>query len=242
MTNSKRRKELLTLQISPKRKLDLIVNETLLIPNENENVFEHSSFLDVFLGIDSLKIETELAKVNRRETKTWVGLDPQTLQTPFSEIFSFLSFLKQFNPQQIVDLGAGYGRVGIIMKMIMEDSQFLGYEFIDSRFDEMCRIFHEYEINNAFLSKKNIMDFDFQFPKADVYFVYDFSDIASIKKMIEKFTELFDSQKLFLVVRGKAMRSLIQNQYRELWALNGAIHTENWSIYSSFVDLEEKSL
>jgi 16S rRNA G527 N7-methylase RsmG len=236
------RNELLKLEISPHRKLELILKEGLLSPNEGESIYEHSSFLDDFLGIDSLRIETALAREKTRETKTWVGLDPQTLQTPFCEIFSFLNFLKQFNPQHIVDLGAGYGRVGIIMKMIMEDSHFSGYEFIESRFDEMCRVFETYEITNATLSNKNIMDVNFHFPKADVYFIYDFSDLASIKKMVAKFTEIFNQENLFLVVRGKAMRSLIQNQYRELWALNGAIHTENWSIYSSFVDLEEKCL
>jgi hypothetical protein len=242
MNKSDQRSLLLSLKLSPQEKLNKILDDKLYEMVDGEDDFEHSAFLDDFLKINSFEIETKLANENKRESKTWVGLDPQTLQTPYSEIWSFLSFLGQFNPEHIVDLGAGYGRVGIVMKMMMNNCHFSGYEFIEERFLEMDRIFKEYDIKNVTLSKENIIGCNFTFPKADIYFVYDFSDLPSIKSMVKKFTEIFNERDVFLVVRGKAMRSLIQNQYRELWALNGAIHTENWSIYSSYVDLEGKTI
>lgn len=231
-------KKKLKVNIEPSDKVAYVCDEKLAEAIPDLCPFMQSSLLDEFFEINSLEIEKQLAKDGLRGNKTWIGLDPQTLQTPFSEISSFLSFLKLYSPKRVVDFGAGYGRVGILMKGIMEECTFLGYEYIRPRFREMEQVFRKLGIKNSKIFEDDILSEKFKFPKANVYFVYDFSDLSSIESMTRKFVDLFDKDQVFLVVRGKAMRSLIQAQYRELYALNGAIHTDNWSIYSSHVDLD----
>ncbi len=229
---------LLKEELSWKEKLEKLVELNLFSNDDVCNAIEHSRLLDTYLEIDSLRIEESLASNNKRDISTWVGLDPQTLQTPFSEIYSFLILLKEFNIKNLVDFGAGYGRIGILSWYLYDDVYFTGYEYIKERRVESIRILEKIGHDKFSIYDNDISKNDFNLPRGDLYFVYDFSDLQSIKKLCQKISKEFDKHNIFLVVRGKAMRSLIQQQFRELWALNGTIHTENWSLYSSFIDLD----
>ena len=204
------------------------------IPSKEESSLEHSERIDRLLGLRCLQIETELA---RQETslKTWRGLHPQTLQTPYSEIYEYLFLLRNENISTFVDLGAGYGRVAIVLPSVFPQAHFIGYELESKRVEEGSRIFDHYNIGNASLIEQNILDEEFTLPTADIYFIYDFSQsVADLKKIISKITQRLAQDKFFVIARGKGIRSLIQAKFPEFWSYYGVIHQENYSIYSSF--------
>lgn len=213
---------------------------------------DQSKKIDKILGFKIPKIEQGLLKkykayykladeTDRKQnfggTQTWIGLHPQVLQTPYSEILDFFLILKKYRPKSIIDLGAGYGRVGIVMNSLMQETSFLGYEIMDVRLNEARRIFESLKLTNCEMVQKNILDNDFKLPSADIYFIYDFSDPMDVRKILSQLSNKLYKERFFIVAKGEGIRSLIQLKFPEFWASHGAIHRKNWSLYSSFCDL-----
>jgi hypothetical protein len=229
-------------------KMSLSIN--LFELNEGQDPKIHSKKLDKMYGYKIVSNERGLAKKYQvfykpetdekkhfPETQAWVGLHPQVLQTPYHEILEFLRIVKKYNPQKVLDLGAGYGRVGLVCQQVFPDCEFLGYEIVEERVAEANRIFAKWDYDNCQLELKNIIDKEFVIPDADIYFLYDFSNPKDLRFILNQLRKRVYTERFFLIVRGKGARSLIQMKYPEFWAAHGAIHKEECSVYSSFTDL-----
>lgn len=208
--------------------------------------FEQSHLLDKILGYKIEKIENKLSKdhedyyktrLKQGESQRWFGLHPQTLQTPFSEILDFLLLLKKYHINKVIDLGAGYGRVGVVMQSIFPKASFIGHEIVAQRVEEGNRIFQKLELDNCKLVNEDLLQLE-GIPNADLYFIYDFSEYEDVRKLLNIFSKKMYKDRFFIVARGEGIRSMIQLKYPEFWAAHGAIHSKKWSIYSSFTDLE----
>jgi hypothetical protein len=170
-------------------------------------------------------------------TQAWIGLNPQVLQTPYAEMAAFLPILAQYDPKTIIDLGAGYGRLGIVMSAFLPQAQFIGYEIIASRFNEAQRIFELYDLAQCEMRKENIIAQDFELPSACVYFVYDFSDPLDLRVILNQLEERRLTERFFIVARGEGVRSLIQHKYPGFHRCFDAYHAPQWSLYSTFCDV-----
>lgn len=211
---------------------------------------EYAQHLDVALGFHITEIEKKLSKQYRSHNEissdkplytnnhAWIGLHPQILQTPYQEILDFFEVLKKYPIDNIVDLGSGYGRVGLVMQAYLPQAQFYGIEVVNERSEEANRIFKHFELNNCRSESWNLLEEIEKIPEADLYFIYDFSEPEDIRTLLNYFSSLLDKKKFFLVAKGDGIRSLIQNKYPEFWAAFGVVHHHKWSLYSSFIDLE----
>lgn len=222
-----------------------------IFKNTKESAEEHSFLLDKLLNIESTSIEHHLldqyahfrspksSDKKKLETQPWVGLCPQVLQTPYSEIYEAFKILESFNINSVVDFGAGYGRVAYLTKAYFPRSSFTGYEIIKERVGEANKAFRKNNMLNCHVFEKDLLEDDFIIPDADLYFLYDFSEAKDLIVFFKKFVSFFENKKSFLILRGKGARSLIQYDYPGIWRPYGVIHRENWSIYSSFFDLDQ---
>src|SRR5690606_7300103 len=141
-----------------------------------------------------------------------------------TEISSFLGYFQKHNPKTIVDLGAGYGRVGIVMNAIFPEANFIGYEILDLRLLEARRMFDLLELKNCEMRSQNILEKDFEIPKADVYFIYDFSDPHDLKVILKRLSAKLRKERFFIVAKGEGVRSLIQLKFPEFWVCHGVVH------------------
>lgn len=209
---------------------------------------EYSQVLDDKFGFEINKVEEKLCKEKAAtdrgyrlgSSRTWIGLHPQIFQTPYCEIENFLKILKNYSPKSLVDLGAGYGRVGLVMQKHIPQASFIGLELVKERCTEGNRVFKELGHKNCLLKSENIVADNYKIPKADIYFIYDFSDQHDQKKILDFFSKAMETERFFMVVRGKSMRSFIQNKYPEFYSCFNPHHEENWSIYSTWCDLNDK--
>lgn len=219
-----------------------------------KNSRSFSRELDKRLGFKISQIERKLLKKyrafdktiddsNKKKhflgTETWIGLHPQVLQTPYSEITHFFSYLKGREINRVVDFGAAYGRIGVVLAALHPEAEFLGFEILESRFNEAKRVFSSLELENLSMSNQNILEESFEIPKADIYFIYDFSDPHDLRVILKKLSAKLFEDNFFLVAKGEGIRSLIQLKYPEFWSCNGVIHEEKWSLYSSVEDLAQ---
>jgi hypothetical protein len=229
--------------------VEILKNSDLFIsPTANEESERtHSAELDRLFGFRVKEIEQGLLdaalKLNpsgnvqtlghslHKGNQTWIGLDYQTLQTPYSELKQMLSLLKT-SPLHVVDLGAGYGRMALVLQQTFPDCHFTGFELVKERVLEGQRIFYNYELPNAKLFQVDLMDEKFRLPLADIYFLYDFGKIHHIRHILNQFKNLADHHTFKLIARGNGSRSLIDHEHPWLSQVYPVIHEKNFSIYS----------
>lgn len=203
-----------------------------------------SAELDQYFGLDTNGIETQLInrarKINPEASvwglgqgiheghQTWVGLDPQTLNTPYEELLLICDYLKPMPGQKMIDLGAGYGRLGIILHKLYPGVIFEGFEYVPERVDEGQRVFEKLGARFHSLKTQDITSEEFVIPVAEFYFLYDFGDVSAIRKVLSQLSLIADRHKFVLIARGKGSRSLIDHEFP--WLVKEHSH-ENFSIY-----------
>jgi len=224
-------------------------NPQLFAEAGEQGAMEHSAKIDQLLGFSIDKTEELLSRkyaAYNCSNKTllaypggqaWIGLGSQVLQTPYQELYEVLSYLKINPPTHLVDLGAGYGRLAFILKAIFPECRFTGHEFVKERVVEGKRVMRLNGLTQESLEEKDILSDNYQLPEADVYFIYDFGTPYDIQRLLAKFLTIFEKKEFFLIVKGKATRSMIHNKFPLLFRAFGAKHFDNISLYSSFFEL-----
>lgn len=195
----------------------------------NLNIQNHSQILDDLLGYDIQSIEdkfVEEAKIKSPTSKyvdwgpnvhglqSWLGLHPQTLQTPYSLLFNILTGLELNPGSKLVDLGAGYGRLGLMLAYLFPQVEFLGIEAVPERVQEANRIFSRLGKTNIPLVIQNLLQTD-EFPSADVYYCYEYGTKEDLERLYEKLKQISQKRHLKLVVRGKFANEIILSD--QLW-------------------------
>ncbi len=164
-----------------------------------------------------------------RGNQTWVGLDPETIQTPYQELLRLCQKLPLKKNDQVIDLGAGYGRLGIVIQKVYPDIKFRGIEFVPERVIETKRVYSLLGISPDVMNEGDLTAPDFFPGEADHYFVYDFGKVPHIRQLLNKLSQIADRKKFTLTGRGKGIRSLIAHEF--LW-LTPVYEEENFSIYN----------
>jgi len=214
----------------------------------------HAKKLDKRLGYKISKIEVKLLqkykaydlpeieesnKQHYKGTQAWIGLHPQALQTPYNDLYEALNILKDYNVEKIVDIGAGYGRVGIVKNAVFPKSQFVGYEILKQRQREGNRIFDKLNLLNSKILLEDVLEEEFDLPRADIYFMYDFSEVADLTQILDTLYSRKNDYQFFLITKGERLDFLIEKRYKEFWQANNFIEVGSLKIYSSKIDLTE---
>ena len=206
-----------------------------------------SQAIDQLLGFEVERIELELLKLAQGQrpqgdtqswgpgihqgNQTWVGLDPQTLQTPYHELKEMTDLLAPRPSSHFIDLGAGYGRLALVLHQYDESIRFTGYEFVPERVNHGSEKLLEFGLKNARLLRQDLTAPDFALPDADFYFIYDYGKVAHIRQTLEQLKIIADRTTFKVVARGKGVRSLIENEHPWLSQVHQPEHRENFSIY-----------
>lgn len=166
--------------------------------------------------------------------QTWVGLEHQTLQTPYSEIYRILQLLKLKPYQHVVDLGAAYGRMGVVINGLFIKNTFTGYEFVRARVDEGNRVFRDLGMMKTKLITADLSSPDFELPEADVYFIYDYGQVEHIERTLLQIRAVSEKRPVKIVVRGKFTRKIIADRHEWMDLSYEGKLEELFSIYVAY--------
>ncbi|WP_408096024.1 methyltransferase [Peredibacter sp. HCB2-198] len=194
------------------------------------NDIEH----DLFLKARDLRPDGDqnnLGHVLHGGHQTWVGLDPQTLNTPYSELKLLCDVLKPKSDELMVDLGAGYGRLGVVLAHLYPEVQFLGYELVEERVQEGNRIFEKLGYEKGKLMTADLTH-NFKLPVAQYYFIYDYGKVAHIRQTLKELEALADNHSFTVIARGKGVQSIIEHEHPWLADIYPIHREEKFSIYS----------
>lgn len=208
----------------------------------------HSKRLDKILGYKIPKIEVKLLqkyrafykakdmtnrKTHYQDTQTWIGLHPQVLQTPYNDLYEVLSLIPKDNIFKIVDIGCAYGRIGVIASVLYPKARFIGYEILDKRVNEANRIYEKLNLINSEVIQSNVLDFGFELPDAQIYFIYDFSEKEDIKRVLSKICEKIGQVDFYLITRGERVESLLKKEFKSFFLKTRLVQGSELAIYKS---------
>lgn len=228
--------------------LEDLLNPAIFKINSEDHPRIHAKNLDRRIGYRVSKIENKLcqkyhsydaisddssSKGYYPDTQAWIGLHPAALQTTYNEIYDVLNYLQQFNISKIIDIGAGYGRIGIAMNAFFENCEFEGYEIVKERYNEGRRVFTYLNYKNCYMYNKNVLLPEFSFPEGDVYFMYDFSEIEDLSYILDQILLKMCDKKYFMITKGDRLKHLMSGRYKEFWANNSYKEFGELRIYSS---------
>ncbi len=230
------------------------IKKTISVPefffNDSEiSNREHSKSIDQFLGFRILKIERKLISqyrpffINENEKtkkkqhsengevgESWIGLNPQVLLTPYTELYEIFYLLKDHNIKSIIDIGCAYGRVGIVARAFFPEVKFTGYEIVKKRIIEANRINDLYDLDMD-IHNQNVLEDDFHLPDSSIYFIYDFSHFMHIKKILSQIEEKINNHPFILIAKGEDIRGIIQLFFPAFLIKHEPIYKKNWSIF-----------
>lgn len=221
----------------------LFKDPTLFLPKEGVDDKLHAEYIDKILGFDADAIELKLqdsyqafSKINvddENETQPWIGIGAQTLQTPYCAVYHALSLIADKEIKYVVDIGAAYGRVGVVTRALFPEATFVGYEVMDERVAEGNRVFQKNKIKQCDLFAKNVLDQNFKLPDADVYFIYDFSEPEHLKVIFDQIINRAKSgdREFFLIIRGPGGEKLMETRYQNNMKLMSASQNQLLKIY-----------
>jgi SAM-dependent methyltransferase len=240
---------LTTESLDLSQRKELLQNPQLFIsPLGGESIEgRHSAIVDSALGFRVPEIERglfrkarDLTPLGNLETwgsnlhngnQTWVGLAPETLQTPYAELAQIWNILRPPRTGKVVDLGAGYGRMALVLKQIHPDFKFEGFEFVQERVEHGNEILKSLDCDKATLIRQDLTAADFKLPEADYYFIYDYGKIPHIRATLKQLSEMADHRRFKVIARGKGVRGLIEKEHPWLSQVYAPHHEENFSIY-----------
>lgn len=142
------------------------------------------------------------------------------VQSGYSTVLLALSNLRPELNASIIDLGSGFGRVGLIFSLLRPDIKFTGYEYVEERVTNSNSASKSFEIqNNLKFFTQDLSDKEFILPVADIYYLYDPFTQETYDFILEQILALSKKQGIKVVTKGNARQQLIDiakdNQWRE---------------------------
>ncbi|MBY0516368.1 MAG: class I SAM-dependent methyltransferase [Bacteriovoracaceae bacterium] len=200
------------------------------IDDDHESTIrQHSSLIDKILGFDIRSVEEKLIKNAQKKlpdgsyeywgpalhegNQTWVGLDVQTLNSPYKVLHEICEMLNLKHGMSVVDLGSAHGRLGIVMNQVCPNAYFKGLEFVPERVEEANRIYKKLGLTNAQCEVCDLFDSSFVMPEVDVYFIYDYGKHEHISATLGQISEEATKRKIKVVVRGKVTNTIIADHH-----------------------------
>jgi len=148
----------------------------------------HAELVDAWLGMDVQSCESKILSQVKElypHEQTWAHVGPRVFQTPYKELRRLCEHLAPPSGSTFADLGAGYGRLGFVLKEFYPKVNFLGFELVAERV-KVARLAYERRYQTLMpLHCTSLGGPDFVVPPADFYFIYDFGRQQAIDKTLE---------------------------------------------------------
>ena len=191
----------------------------------------HASLVDAHLGLATEATEKTI-RPPPDGAERWLHVPVDTFLTPYTELRRMLGEINPAPGARIVDLGAGYGRLGFVVQAHSK-ARFLGLELVPERVAAGERALRAYGADRAELRCADLADPAFSPPPADWYFVYDYGTRAAIEKTLRDLRALARGQIVRVAARGRAVRDAIERSHPWLGEVVEPRQHGNFTLYAS---------
>ncbi len=204
---------------------------------------------DERLGLDAREVEGFLKRWERlsgfpygREKpegrqEFWIGLGSEEMQTPYSELLEIVDAVLLRKPaaagETWMDLGAGYGRLGVALALLLPDSCYRGLEYVSERVRAGSAVLRRFGYPPEALQRQDLADPGFSPPAASVYFIFDYGSAEARAKTLADLQAVARLQSILVVARGRGIRNQIDRGAPWLSQVERPDHYSAFSVYRS---------
>ena len=140
------------------------------------------------------------------------------VQSGYSTILLAIHHLDLLGAQKVIDLGSGYGRVGLVFSLMRPDIAFRGYEYVSHRVEIANQSAQSLNLEkNLTFSQQDIAAKNFQIPLADVYYLYDPFTDATYDHVLAQILALSKKNQIRVITKGNARNRLLDLQKTQAW-------------------------
>ncbi|MBY0554725.1 methyltransferase [bacterium] len=135
------------------------------------------------------------------------------VQSSYATTLIALRYLNLTKASKFIDLGSGYGRVGLVVGLMRPDIQFTGYEFVKERVDIANKACTRLNLDKhvSFVTQ-DLSLANFKIPQADTYYIFDAFTDASYVTIMDQLQEIAQVKKIVAVTKGNA-KLWFKNKY-----------------------------
>lgn len=145
-------------------------SELVEYEHEGHNLSRCFDFFDELLGIHYASD----ALMNEANTERLYNGAAAGVQTPYSTLIQYLDVLQPPSGAHVVDLGAGYGRLGFVIGLLRPDLYFTGIEYVGARVAVAQQCVDKLQLGeHVRFIEQDLKDSQFEIPAADLYYLYD---------------------------------------------------------------------
>jgi len=150
-----------------------------------ESKNSNDTTLDVLLGLNvrlvSLKVASTIRTPEARQARfgneeIWQSPDGAGMSdsmTDYASIHKLFSRLRIVPGQRVIDMGSGFGRVGLYLGIMYPGVRFTGFEIVSERVEEANRVKKLLELGDEIEFKtQDLSAQDFTLPLADFYYAF----------------------------------------------------------------------
>ncbi|PIK13566.1 hypothetical protein [Halobacteriovorax sp. JY17] len=189
-----------------------------------DDIFELNYNLDLDMTVDHDAKE-------RLYQKSGVGV-----QSGYSTILLALHSMKAALGSTVVDLGSGYGRVGLVCSLVRPDINFIGYEYVPHRVDVSNEASEALGLQASLIFKTQDLSLEsFSIPDADFYYLYDPFSEETYRYILEQIVEVSKRKEVTIVTKGNARNWLKKIAKEQNWPNPIYIDESNLCIFRSFI-------
>lgn len=156
------------------------------------------------------------------------------VQSGYSSILLALNSIDLKKGNKVIDLGSGYGRVGLVCSLLRPDVNFVGYEYVPHRVDDSneSTIALGLEENLVFKTQDLSLK-SFEIPEADVYYLYDSFSDETYRFVLDQIVEISKKKDVIIITKGNARVWLDLISKENSWLEPLLIDEGNICIYKS---------
>lgn len=156
------------------------------------------------------------------------------VQSGYSNLLLAFHSLNLEKDAKVIDLGSGYGRVGLVFSILNPELGFIGYEFVKNRVDVSNKATSFLNLEKGLSYKvQDLADRSFDLPIANVYYLYDPFTEDTYKYIIKKIIAIGQKQKVSVVTKGNARDWFFKVAKEESWKEPIELDGGNLCIFNS---------
>lgn len=177
--------------------------------------------------------EDGIEKNNPNRERLYQG-SGSAVQSSYTTILLALRYLKMSKGSRFIDLGSGFGRVGLVLGLLRPDIQFTGYEFVQQRVDfanhasQALNMSSHVHFHSQDLSAK-----DFQIPEAEIYYLFDPFNEETYTHVMNQLSLIAKNKKITIITKGNAKDHFINSSVKGIWSKPQVFEHGNFCLFRS---------
>lgn len=215
------------LQISLKQMSELYELEHQLNSETQFKKSEENAKLSLYRAFDVLDeifeleyLRNEVPSIDQKE-RLYEGAGVG-VQSSYATTLLALRYLNLGKGSKFIDLGSGYGRIGLVVGLMRPDIQFIGYEFVKERVDIANKASAQLQLNqHVHFVTQDLAHVNFKIPLADTYYIFDSFADASYAIIMEQLQEMTNQKRITIVTKGNAKLWMNKKYWFEPQEFNG---------------------